>query len=416
MSISDLMDFDRNLGKQSQNFCSKSSSPNILARLVVGVVIKDVARIYDVAIHIIIGLGKLAICTTKIPYSIPARLYGFTPNYDIGKEGFAHLGFSGFYLADIFISLTNMINRYPKDKMEKVENFFSKFLTSLKKNIIIQKERSQEHMQEEFQEIFSEEKARYSVNHSPAAAEEMTKIAAETHPKLFNLLYAEYIKNNEGQKKIQQKATVYAKNCIRIYSAMYQRFLKERSEEAEEKALLYAKTYVNAYSKEFARQLKIQPKEEAEKQADMHAKYFTELFFSENQRCLKSTPEIAEEQAMAFAEKHIEIFYKVWTSLSEIPEERTKEIKASLFKDYIHKIPEMIKEGKNPEFYFTSYAQKYVACQADGRRRSAKKIASRYAKHLTQELTPEMIEQFNKARMKSILHKKKTSKLKSIFI
>jgi ribosomal protein S20 len=119
---------------------------------------------------------------------------------------------------------------------------------------------------------------------------------------------------------------------------------------------------------------------------------------------------------MAFAEKHIEIFYKVWTSLSEIPEERTKEIKASLFKDYIHKIPKMIKEGKNPEFYFTSYAQKYVECQTDGRRRNAKKIASRYAKHLTQELTPEMIEQFNKARMKSILHKKKTSKLKSIFI
>lgn len=212
MSVTNLIDFDWNLGKESQNFCSKSPSPNILSRLVVGVVIKDVARIYDIAIHIIIGLGKLAICTTKIPYSIPARLCGSTPNYNIVKEGFAHLGFSGYYFADMFISLTNIINRYPKDKMEKVETFFSKFLLSFKKDVANKEERSQKQTQEELQESFSEEKARYSVNHPPEVAEEMAKISAESHPKLFSMLYAEHIENNEGQKKIQQKATVYARN------------------------------------------------------------------------------------------------------------------------------------------------------------------------------------------------------------
>ncbi|MFY9715533.1 MAG: hypothetical protein WAJ84_02880 [Candidatus Rhabdochlamydia sp.] len=34
MSISNLIDFDRNLGNQSQNFCSKSFSPNTLSCVV----------------------------------------------------------------------------------------------------------------------------------------------------------------------------------------------------------------------------------------------------------------------------------------------------------------------------------------------------------------------------------------------
>ncbi|QZA58366.1 hypothetical protein [Candidatus Rhabdochlamydia porcellionis] len=126
----DPISFNQNLGNRCQIFCSKSPSPNILSRLIVGVIIKDVIRISDIAIHIIIGLVKLTICTIKLPYSIPARLWGSIPSYEIGKEGLAHLGFSGFYFADIFISLANMINRYPKDLIEKVENCFSRFLSS----------------------------------------------------------------------------------------------------------------------------------------------------------------------------------------------------------------------------------------------------------------------------------------------
>lgn len=138
--ISDPISFNQSLGNRCQVFCSKNPSPNILSRLVVGVIIKDLTRIYDIAIHIIVGLAKLTICTTKLPYFILARLCGSAPSYDIGKEGFAHLGFSGFYLADMFISVTNIINRYPKDEMEKIENLFSKFLLPFKKDIVNKEE------------------------------------------------------------------------------------------------------------------------------------------------------------------------------------------------------------------------------------------------------------------------------------
>ncbi|WP_215216484.1 hypothetical protein [Candidatus Rhabdochlamydia sp. W815] len=364
-----------------------------------GIVIKDIARIYDIAIHIIIGLGKLALCATKIPYSIPARWFGSTPNYDIGKEGFVHLVFAGHYFADMFISLTNIINRYPKDKMEKIENLLSKRLLTLKKEVV---------NKEEFQDILSTEKAKYSVKHPPKVAEEMAKISSENHPKLFGMLYAEYVKNNESQKKIQQKAIAYAKGCIRIYSIMYPIFSKDRSEkEAKEQALLYAKTYVNAYSKKFARQSKIQSKKKAEEQADLHAKYFTKLFFSEYQRCLENTPETAEEQALVFAEKNIEIFYKVCTFSPEFSEEETKEIKDILFNDYLHKISQVIKKGINPEFYFIPYVRKYVECLKNGKKKKAKNIATRHAERLTQEITPEIVTKFNKAKMNSVLHKKK---------
>lgn len=127
--VPDPISFNQNLGNRCQTFCSKDPSPNILSRLIVGVIIKDVTRISAIAIHIIVGLVKLTICAIKLAYSIPARLWGSIPSYEIGKEGLAHLGFSGFYFADIFISLTNMINRYPKDLIEKVENCFSRFLS-----------------------------------------------------------------------------------------------------------------------------------------------------------------------------------------------------------------------------------------------------------------------------------------------
>lgn len=126
--ISDPISFNQSLGNRCQIFCSRTPLPNILSRLVVGVIIKDITRISDIAIHIVVGLAKITICAIKLIYSIPARLWGSIPNYKIGKEGLAHLGFSGFYLADMFISLTNIVNRYPKDLIERVEKFFSRFL------------------------------------------------------------------------------------------------------------------------------------------------------------------------------------------------------------------------------------------------------------------------------------------------
>ncbi|HEV3269963.1 MAG TPA: hypothetical protein VGZ69_04860 [Candidatus Rhabdochlamydia sp.] len=153
--ISDPISFNQSLGNRCQVFCSKNPSPNILSRLIVGVIIKDITRISDIALHIIVGLAKLNICAIKLIYSIPARLWGCIPSYEIGKEGLAHLGFSGFYFADIFISLTNTINRYPKDLIEKVESCFSRFL--LPKINAVNKEEVHETQQEELQSPFSSE-------------------------------------------------------------------------------------------------------------------------------------------------------------------------------------------------------------------------------------------------------------------
>ena len=398
MSVSNLVDSNRNLGNQSQSFCSKSSPPNILSRLVVGVVIKDVARIYDIAIHIIIGLGKIAICTTKIPYSIPARLCGSTLNYDIGKEGFAHLGFSGFYLADMFISLTNMINKYPKDQMEKVEDFFSKFL-GLEKNVVSKEEKLQ--IKETVDDkSLSQEYTKYSIKYSPKVAKKLAKIFARNYPRLFNMLFAEYVENNKTSKKnIRRKATEYAKNCIRIYSIMYSK------ECSKEQALLYAKTYVNAHSKELnkkveeqlllsvnvnSKELKKQLKKKFEKQADTYARCFTKLFFSEYQRYLENTPETAEKQAMNLAEKYIEIFYKACIFPDEILEETANKIKDSLFKDFLREIPKMIKKEIDLERYFKLYTQKYVeCCLKEGLTKNTKAIAACYA-----ECSPKLLSEY----------------------
>ena len=46
MCISNLNDFDRNLGNQSHNFCSKSSSPNTLSCVVMAFAKKYIEILY----------------------------------------------------------------------------------------------------------------------------------------------------------------------------------------------------------------------------------------------------------------------------------------------------------------------------------------------------------------------------------
>ena len=78
--VSNPISFNQNLGNRCQAFCSKDPSPNILSRLIVSVIIKDSTRISDIAIHLIVGLVKLTIYTTKLIYSIPERLWVFISN------------------------------------------------------------------------------------------------------------------------------------------------------------------------------------------------------------------------------------------------------------------------------------------------------------------------------------------------
>ncbi|MGL4540069.1 MAG: hypothetical protein ACRCU0_03740 [Candidatus Rhabdochlamydia sp.] len=122
--LSETIDFEKSLGNQCQNFCLKH--PTLFSYCIVGVVVKDIARIYDIALHILVGFGKLTISAIKLIYSIPAKLWSSTPNHQkIGKEGLMHLGFSVFCLVDMGISITNVINRYPQDLTKKAEILFA---------------------------------------------------------------------------------------------------------------------------------------------------------------------------------------------------------------------------------------------------------------------------------------------------
>lgn len=130
-SIPDPITFNRSLaiGNMCQKLCTRTPPPNIFYRLVVGVVIKNIAHIYTIAINILAGLGKLLFCTAKLIYAIPAGLWSSTPKYQkTGKEALVHLGFSGFNLVDILISFRNIPNSYPQNIVKDVESIFARFL------------------------------------------------------------------------------------------------------------------------------------------------------------------------------------------------------------------------------------------------------------------------------------------------
>lgn len=129
--ISDPITFNRSLaiGTMCQEFCTRSPSPNIFYCFIVGVVIKNIAHIHTIAIHILAGLGKLLLCAAKLIYAIPAYLWGSRPNYQkTVKEALVHLGFSSFNLVDILISFRNIPNNYPQNLVKNVETIFARFL------------------------------------------------------------------------------------------------------------------------------------------------------------------------------------------------------------------------------------------------------------------------------------------------
>jgi hypothetical protein len=368
-SLPDPIIFNQNLRNPCQNFCSKSSPPNIFSRLIVGVVVKDIALIPIIASHILAGIGKLALCTTKITYSISARLWGRIPNYQkTGKEGLVHLGFSRFHFADMFISIMNIINQYPQDLAKKVDEFFAGFLQILKTNPVDKLERKTS-----FADLVSLEYPKYLKKTTPKAAEDLAKLYAENHPILFDVLYAEYLKNNEGQKKIELKAKIYAENCIRIYSLLCANISKKN---LKEEALLHAKIYVHAYAKEFIKQLKKNTKKEREKQADAYAKWFTKFFFVEYPNYLKNNVETAKEKALCYAEKHVSIFFNVCSVLVKKNTKEDEKKLTILFEIYLWSLPQ-IKNEINIESSFETYAHKYLECLTDGREKNAKKIAER---------------------------------------
>lgn len=111
-----------NFGHFHQEICSKTSPYNIAARVAIGVCTKAVARVADVALHVIFGSIKLMASAVEANYSIFAAAFNYTSTHHrTAKQASRHLCLGAFYAADIFLSLTNIINKYPQHLIDKLQ-------------------------------------------------------------------------------------------------------------------------------------------------------------------------------------------------------------------------------------------------------------------------------------------------------
>lgn len=292
-----------NLGNKCQISCSKTDST--ISRFVIGFAIKDIARIYDIALHIIAGLGKSMLCIAMAAYSTLAKLENSTANYQkIRKEVFVHFSLSGFYILDIFISYRNITNNYPQDVTEKIETFFSEYLkepcatkqpvqkklkatTELSRNTVDKpQDRSsricqeqvttqiQNYAVEEQAKLYAEEYPKYLKKYADRGiAEEHTKNYVENHTKFFQEIYLERKKKQDNAKK----AETYARDCIRIISALLPKYAKNNTqEEAEKYAVSFARNYVSQYVNALKENRKNMDLTKAKKEAEQCAQKYAE--------------------------------------------------------------------------------------------------------------------------------------------
>lgn len=111
---------------------------NVFLRCSVGIVGKEAMLIHDIAFHLLGGLVKLSLGGIKGLCAIPIGAFGLeTDHQRCIKEGIVHLGFSLFYVVDVFLSLSNINNTYPQGLLRKIENVFTTFLETTNKKVII---------------------------------------------------------------------------------------------------------------------------------------------------------------------------------------------------------------------------------------------------------------------------------------
>lgn len=110
-----------NLGNYFQD--SLSNHSNLVLRTAL-VFAKIVGRAHDILIHTGLGTLKLTASTSMAVYSIPAAAFGCIPtHHKVAKEASRHFGLAVFFVADIFLSLTNIINKYPQHLVNKIQKF-----------------------------------------------------------------------------------------------------------------------------------------------------------------------------------------------------------------------------------------------------------------------------------------------------
>lgn len=102
-----------------------SNDSNLIIRTAL-VFAKIVGRGQDVLIHAGLGSIKLIASTTMAIYSIPAAAFGCIPtHHKAAKQASRHFALGIFYIADIFLSFTNIANKYPQHLIDKLQKYLA---------------------------------------------------------------------------------------------------------------------------------------------------------------------------------------------------------------------------------------------------------------------------------------------------
>lgn len=110
------------LGDDYQKVLSNNQSSNLILRAG-WIVCKIAGRIQDIALNVLFGTVKLTLSTAIAIYSIPAAAFGYAPNHCIlAKQASRHIALALFYIADIPLSLANIVNKYPENLIEIIQN------------------------------------------------------------------------------------------------------------------------------------------------------------------------------------------------------------------------------------------------------------------------------------------------------
>lgn len=108
-----------NAGNYFQTQLSNHSNLVIRTALVFA---KIVGRGQDVLIHAGLGSIKLIASIAMAIYSIPAAAFDSIPtHHKIAKQAWRHFGLALFFVADIPLSLANILKMYPKPLCRKIQ-------------------------------------------------------------------------------------------------------------------------------------------------------------------------------------------------------------------------------------------------------------------------------------------------------
>ncbi|MCL6756325.1 MAG: hypothetical protein M3A24_04140 [Candidatus Rhabdochlamydia oedothoracis] len=149
---------------------------------------KIVGRGQDVLIHAGLGSIKLIASTAMAIYSIPAAAFDIMPiHHKVAKQASRHFGLALFFIADIPLSLANILKKYPQHLADKIQR------NLMIDNII-------EEMDIEFDKPYLTEK-QIIINSNSEKIQQLQEELSQTRKEHYNVLqtYTKYV--NEQIKK-----------------------------------------------------------------------------------------------------------------------------------------------------------------------------------------------------------------------